>query len=194
MSTRAISLVTAAQYLEIERGAEFRSEYLNGQVFAMSGGTLNHARIVRNALSVLVDQLRGKPCEPVASDLRLFCALHNLFTYPDIAVICGPGKFLDGRRDTITDATVAVEVLSPSTMNYDRGEKFRYYRSLESFSEYLLVAQDTVRAEHHVRQPDGSWLFREFTSPGAAIEMQSIGCRMKLESLYERVEFESAEV
>ncbi len=184
-------LTTVEQYLEIERKSEFRSEYLNGQIFAMSGGTLYHARIVRNALSTLAEQLRGKPCEPVSSDLRLFCALHDLFTYPDIVVVCGPGKFLDSRRDTITDATIVVEVLSPSTVNYDRGEKFRYYRSLESFSEYLLVAQDAVRAEHHVRQPDGSWLFREFTAPGSEIELRSIGCRVKLESLYERVEFES---
>jgi Uma2 family endonuclease len=191
MSTQAMPYLTPEQYLEIERKAEYRSEYINGQVFAMSGGTLNHARIVGNTLSRLLEQLRGKPCEPAANDLRLFCAKDRIFTYPDILVACGPHQFVDGRRDTISDATAVVEVLSPSTMNYDRGEKFRYYRSLASFRDYLLLGQEAVRAEHYVRQPDGAWLFREFESPETEIELSSIGCRLKLESLYERVEFEA---
>jgi len=190
MSSKAISLLTPEQYLEMERRSEFRSEYLNGQVFAMSGGTMNHAGIVRNVLLRLSEQLKGKRCEAFANDLRLFCARYDIFTYPDIVIGCGASKFLDDRRDTITDATAIVEVLSPGTMNYDRGEKFRYYRSLESFSEYLLLAQDTPRAEYHVRQPDGSWIFREFTSPRSAVELNSVDCRLDLESVYETVEFD----
>jgi Uma2 family endonuclease len=115
-----------------------------------------------------------------------------MFTYPDIVVTCGPDKFLDNRRDTITDATLIVEVLSPSTCNYDRGEKFRYYRALASFREYLLLAQDEIRAEHHVRQTDGSLLFREYKNPSGRLELPSIECELHLESLYERVEFEAA--
>ncbi len=182
--------MTAEQYLEIERRSEFRSEFLNGQVFAMSCATMNHARIVRNVLSRLSAQLRGTSYEAFANDLRLFCARDGIFAYPDIVIACGAGRFLDIRRDTITDATAVVEVLSPGTMNYDRGEKFRYYRSLESFSEYLLLAQDTPRAEHHVRQADGSWIFREFISPTSVIELTSIGCRLDFESAYETVEFD----
>ena len=184
------SLLTAEQYLEMERTSEFRSEYVNGQVSAMSGGTMNHARIVRNTLSSLSEQLRGQPCEAFANDLRLFCARYNIFSYPDIVSGCGASKFLDERRDTITGATAVVEVLSPGTMNYDRGEKFRYYRSLESFSEYLLLAQDTPRAEHHVCQTDGSWIFREFTSPASVVELNSVGCRLAFETIYEKVEFD----
>jgi Uma2 family endonuclease len=105
-------------------------------------------------------------------------------------VTCGPKQLLDTRRDTLTDATIIVEVLFPSTKDYDRGEKFRIYRSLASFSEYLQLAQDEMRAEHYARQPDGSWLFREFTGPTDEIELTSIGCRLNLQSLYERVEFE----
>jgi Uma2 family endonuclease len=189
MSTQSISILTPEKYLEIEREAEFRSEYINGEMFAKSGGTLNHARIVLNALCCFTEQLRGKPCEAAVSDLRLFCSEPRFFTYPDVVVFCGPVKVLDAGRDTITDATAVVEVLSPPTKDYDRGEKFRYYRSLPSFAEYLLIAHDAIRAEHHVRQPDGSWLFREFTSPSAEIELVSIGCRLQLETLYERVEF-----
>jgi Uma2 family endonuclease len=182
--------LTPEQYLEIERKAEFRSEYINGEMFAMSGGTPNHARIVSNAVRRLGEQLDGRPCEAFGGDLRLYSGKYKIFTYPDVLVTCGPHRLLDGRRDTLTDATVIVEVLSPSTKNYDRGEKFRFYRSLPSFSEYLLLAQDEVRAEYHLRQPDNSWLFREFTGPAGEIELKSIGCRLQLESLYKRVEFE----
>lgn len=191
MSTQPVAFLSPERYLEIERTAEFRSEYINGEMFAMAGGSRNHAWIVSNALSRLSEQLRGKACGASASDLRLYSHRSRIFTYPDIVVTCGPDQFLDNRRDTIVDATLIVEVLSPSTKSYDRGEKFVFYRSLPSFSEYLLVAQDTILAEHYVRQSDGAWLLREFTSPNNVIELTSIGCRLQLDSLYERVEFDS---
>ncbi|MGA3242968.1 MAG: Uma2 family endonuclease [Bryobacteraceae bacterium] len=191
MSTQPVTYLTPEQYLEIESKAEFRSEYINGEMFAMSGATPNHARIVLNTARRLTEQLDGRPCEAFDGDLRLYSAKYKIFTYPDVLVTCGPHRLLEGRRDTLTDATVIVEVLSRSTKNYDRGEKFLFYRSLPSFCEYLLLSQDTMRAEHHVRQPDASWLFREFTGPGDEIDLKSIGCRLKLQSLYERVEFEA---
>ena len=189
MSTQAVPHLSPEQYLEIERNAQFRSEYINGQMFAMSGGTRNHARIVRNALLRLDEQLRGKPCEAVASDLRLYSERHQVFTYPDIVVTCGPDRYHDDRKDTITDATLVIEVLSPSTTNYDRGEKFLFYQSLPSFREYLLLAQRSVRAEHHALQLDGSWLTRSFAAPDDEIELKSIDCRLQLGSLYDRVVF-----
>ena len=106
----------------------------------------------------------------------------------DIVVFCEPVDFADGDRDTLTDATVIIEVLSRSTQNHDRGEKFRACRTLPSLAEYLLLAQDHVRAEHHVRQPDGAWLFREFREPGSRIELASIGCSLPLGSLYDRAQ------
>jgi Uma2 family endonuclease len=192
MSTQPVTYLTHEQYLEIERKAEFPSEYINGEMFAMSGGSPNHARIALNTAMKLTEQLDGRPCEAFGADLmRLHIARYNISTYPDVLVTCGPHRLLDARRDTLTDATVIVEVLSPSTKNYDRGEKFLFYRSLPSFSEYLLLSQDTTRAEHHVRQPDASWLFREFTGPADEIELKSIGCRLPLQSLYKRVEFDA---
>jgi Uma2 family endonuclease len=190
MSTKPIAYLTPEQYLELDRKSEFRSEYINGEMFAMSGGTRNHARIALNTTRRLADQLDGRSCEVAGSDLRLYSVQRKMYTYPDVFVTCGPDQFLDARHDTITDATVVIEVLSPSTEDYVHGEKFRFYRSLPSFSEYLLLAQDEIRAEHHVRQPDGSWLFREFTSPTDEIELKSIGCRLNLQSLYDRVEFD----
>jgi len=193
MSTQSVTLLTVEQYLRNERAAEFRSEYLNGEVFAMAGGGVNHAIIAAAAIVQLGEQLRHTRCFVTGSDLRLFCKPSNVLTYPDVVVVCEPRRFLDGEKDTLTDATVIIEVLSPSTRNYDRGEKFRFYRSLPSFAEYLLLAQDAVRAEHHVRQDDGSWVFREFSGPDVLIELHSIGCRLELGTLYERVEFEAAE-
>lgn len=154
MSTQRVAYLTLEQYLEIEREAEFRSEYINGEMFALAGGTPNHAWIVANTLIRMGEQLCGGPCGARSSDLRLYSAKHRVITYPDILVTCGPDRLLDGRRDTLTDATVIVEVLSPSTKHYDYTEKFRFYCSLDSFSEYLLLAQDEIRAEHHIRQPD----------------------------------------
>ena len=190
MSTQPIPRLTVEQYLEIERAAEFRSEYLNGEVYAMAGGAVNHALIALDAAALLLNQLRGRPCTVAGSDLRLFCESYNMLTYPDVVVFCHPRRFLDGRKDTLTDATVIIEVLSGSTQNYNRGEKFRFYRGLPSFSEYVLLAQDALRAEHYVRQPDASWLLRELHGPDAEIGLESIGCRLKLADLYERVEFE----
>ena len=193
MSTQPNPYLTPEEYLAIERAAEFRSEYLDGGMYAMSGGTLNHAAIVGNTLFQLMSQLQGTKCRAFANDLRLHSAMHRMFTYPDIVVICGAPAFLDQRRDTIVDATVIVEVLSPSTKSYDRGDKFAFYRSLPSFADYLLLAQNAVQAEHHARQPDGSWLLREFSSPAAQIELTSVGCRLDLGSLYTTVDFEPAD-
>ena len=191
MSTQSVAFLTQEQYLEIERAARFRSEYINGRMIAMSGGTRNHARIISSALVSIGMQLRGTRCEAVPSDMRLHSKQFGIYTYPDIVVTCGPDQLLDGHKDTLTDATLIIEVLSPSTANYDRGEKFRYYRSLPSFAEYLLLAPDAIRAEHHVRQTDGAWLFHEYSAPDDELRLNSIGCRLKLDSLYERVEFET---
>lgn len=192
MATQTFPLLTVQQYLELERAAEFRSEYIDGQMYAMAGGGRNHALIAMEVGSSLNRQLRGKPCATAGSDLRLYSKQEKILTYPDIVVFCEPAQFLDGDRDTLTDATVIVEVLSKSTQNYDRGEKFRAYRSLPSFAEYLLLAQNEIRAEHHVRQPDGSWLFREFKAPDAQVHLAAIGCTLTLGELYERVEFAPA--
>jgi Uma2 family endonuclease len=190
MSSQPVTLAPE-EYLELDRANEFRSEYANGEMFAMVNPTWSHSRVGSNTQGRLSEQLRGSPCEDTGSEARIFISKFVRFTLPDIVVTCGPPKFYDGCRDTIMDATFIVEVLSPSTKNYDRSEKFELYRSLPSFAEYLLLAQDATRAEHHVRQPDASWLFREFTEPAAIIELKTIGCRLELQTLYERVQFDA---
>jgi len=192
MSSQTIPYLTPEQYLEIERKADHRSEYIDGGMFAMAGASPNHSRIVTNASAHLWNQLRGGHCEVFATDLRLFIKAVRVYTYPDIMVTCGPVGLDDGEQDIVTNPRFIAEVLSDSTKNYDRGEKFRFYRTIPGFSEYLLIAQDSIRAEHHERRPDGSWIFREFTSPDDQIEVESIGCRLVLGALYERVVFGEA--
>lgn len=189
MATQPLPRLSVQQYLEIERAAEFRSDYADGKMYARAGGGRNHALIAMAVGARLNLQLRGKPCATAGSDLRLYSKEEKTLTYPDIVVFCEPTPFLDDDRDTLTDATVIVEVLSRSTQNYDRGEKFRAYRTLPSFTEYLLLAQNEIRAEHHVRQPDGTWVFRESKSPDTQIHLAAIGCTLTLGELYERVEF-----
>lgn len=191
MSTQAVPYLTLEQYLEIERAADFRSEYLAGAMYAMAGASVNHGRIVGNAFVILHQQLNGRNCEPAILDTRLAVLRHDLITYPDIFVRCGQDQYLDNRKDTLTDATLIVEVLSVSTKNYDRREKFFFYRSLSSFREYLLIAQDRIFVEHHTRQPDGAWLMREYMSLSDEIELTSIGCSLKLDAVYARVGFEA---
>ncbi len=191
MSTQAVPYLTPEQYLEIERAADFRSEYLAGAMYAMSGGSRNHMHMIAAISGELYTALRGRDCAVANTDLRLSIRKYNLITYPDVFVTCGPDQYLDNRRDTLTDATFIVEVLSPSTKNYDRGEKFLFYRSLQSLKEYLIFAQDEVRAEHWTRQPDGTWQLREFVSLSDEIGLNSIGCRLRLDDVYARVQFES---
>ena len=165
--------MTAEPYLESEPLPEFRSEFIDGRMLPVSAVSHNHARLVKKMLLALDQQLEGTGCEAEASDLPLSSQRHLIYVYPDIVVTFGPPQYLDNRRDTLLDATLIVEVLSPSTKNYDRGEKFLFYRSRPSFSEYLLLSQDSTRAEHHFRQAEKSWIFREFSDPADTIELNS---------------------
>lgn len=189
MSSRANAFITPEQYLEIERAAEFKSEYFKGEMFAIAGASLNHGRISRNLIMLLGGQLRGRRCELLASDQRLQVSQDGLYTYPDIVVFCGRPEFGDGRPDTLIDATAIIEVLSPSTEDYDRGFKFEQYRRLKSLQDYIVLAQDRVHIEHSTRQPDNSWLLRETSDPTATIQIPSIECNFILAEAYESVDF-----
>ncbi|MBT9586107.1 Uma2 family endonuclease [bacterium] len=172
------------EYLSLEETATCKSEFFNGEIFSMSGGSLEHNRLSRNVLGELYVALKGKKCEVLPSDIRLHMRVHQVFTYPDLLVVCGKPRLLRNRRDTVTDATLIVEVLSPSTQDYDRTEKFRIYRSLPSFQEYLLVSQDAVRLEQHRRQAPAQWLMTEHTALDQQISLTSINVSLSLRSIY----------
>ncbi|MGD0868534.1 MAG: Uma2 family endonuclease [Bryobacteraceae bacterium] len=189
MATQPKTHLTPEQYLEIERKAEFKSEYYQGEMFAMSGASYPHIGIVANAMRELGQQLRRGPCRPLSNDMRVRVTPAGLYTYPDVVVVCGEPQFLDDTFDTLLNPTVIVEVLSESTEAYDRGRKFELYRSLESLAEYLLISSERVGVERFTRQPDGSWNFTAKASLEDSIDLQSVGCHLLLADLYEKVDF-----
>jgi Uma2 family endonuclease len=184
MATLPRTYLTPEQYLEIERAAEFRSEYLNGEMFAMSGATARHNGITNNIGRALYPQIKGR-CNYFTTDLRLFVPATGLFTYPDLMVICGPIEFESDRQDIVKNPRLIIEVLSPSTASYDRGEKFLHYRSIPALQDYVVIAQDSVRAEHWSRQPDNAWVLREYTSLQETFHIASVNVDIALSAVYE---------
>lgn len=185
--------LTIEQYLEREEKCEARSEYFRGEVFLMGGGTLEHNAIIFNLVSELKPALRKGACKLYGQDLRLWVETYQLFTYPDLLVVCGTPALFPGRKDTVTDATLIIEVLSPSTRDYDAGDKFKFYRTLPSFQEYLMISQDEYRVEHHTRQASNRWLLTEFTDRDATIPLVALpGVSLTMPAIYEGVLGESA--
>ena len=187
MSIPAQQHLTSLEYLEWERCQESKHEYLNGDIFAMTGASRKHNLITANLLAGLHTQLRHKPCEIYSSDMRVKVSPTGLYTYPDIVVVCGEPQFEDTLLDTLLNPLLIVEVLSRSTENYDRGKKFSYYRRLSSLQEYLLVAQDQYQVEHYVRQPDEAWLLREYQHPENQLQFTILNCKLSLAEIYEKV-------
>jgi Uma2 family endonuclease len=181
--------LTPEAYLAIERQAEYKSEYFNGEMFAMAGASPHHVLIVTNVPSELRWQLKRRPCTVYSTDLRVKVSTTGLYTYPDVTVVCGQPQFDDEHQDTLLNPTLIVEVLSQSTKDYDRGEKFEQYRTLESLKEYILIAQNRCHVEQFVRQPDNRWLLSESNQLEDIIELSSIGCHLALTEAYDKVEW-----
>jgi Uma2 family endonuclease len=190
MPPTAQPLVTPAEYLALERSAREKSEYVNGRVYARPGASRLHNLIVGNILGELHTQLRGRPCEAYVSDMRVKVQRTGMYTYPDVVALCEEPRLEDEELDTLLNPSVIVEVLSPSTESYDRGEKFAHYRRLDSLREYVLVAQTTRRIEHFRREGE-NWVLTEISDPGGELSLSSIGCVLKLADIYERVELPS---
>jgi Uma2 family endonuclease len=184
------SYATPEEYLALERAAEYKSEYFDGEIFSMVGASRKHNLIATNILSLLWQQLRGKSCEVYPSDMRVRIPSANLYTYPDVVVVCSEPQFEDEQVDTLLNPTVLVEVLSKSTALYDRTMKSGYYRTLASLKEYLLVAQDEYLVEQYTKQADGRWLLGDIRSAEATVELSLIQCALPLKEIYERVEME----
>lgn len=178
-------------YLAEERKAEFKSEYIDGDVVAMTGASRQHNLIAGNIFASLHSQLRSRPCEIYMGDMRVAVDEAEFYTYPDIVVACEDPQFLDGELDTLLNPTLLIEVLSPSTASYDRGEKFSRYRQLSSLQEYLIVAQSTPALEHYRKQSEREWILIDITDPEALVELPSIQCQLAMRDIYEKVNFDS---
>jgi len=182
---------TPEEYLARERRVASKSEYLDGIIRAMSGVSRAHSLINSNLAWLLGTQLRDRPCKMHVSDMRVKVRTSRMYTYPDMAVVCGEAQYEDAQGDTLLNPAVIIEILSPSTEAYDRGDKFGYYRQLPSLREYLLVAQDKVLVEHFVRE-DGGWLLTEAREPAAEVVLPAIACTLTLAEIYRKVDLSAA--
>lgn len=188
MAVHSWRLLTEQEYLQQERQSQTKSEYLSGQIFALAGASRTHNRITFNIGGLLYNALRGRPCEAYMNDMRVRVAKVNAYFYPDVVVVRGQPQFLDEQQDTLLNPTLVVEVLSPSTESFDRGEKSFHYRRIPSLKEYLLVAQDRVHIERYVRQPDGQWVLTDYTQSDRAVPLESLGVELPIAQVYEGIE------
>jgi len=184
--------LTEAEYLELERAAEFKSEFYDGEMFAMAGGSPMHSLIAANLIIQFGTKLTGGPCKAFTSDLRLKVEATGLFTYPDVAVVCGPLQFAPGTDDTVINPTIIAEVLSDSTEGYDRGEKFQHYRQMPSLLEYLVVSQRLPRIEQFLRGSDGEWTLRMAEGKSATLALPSLKVALALNEVFAGVDFPPA--
>ncbi len=191
MSTLTVTHVTPEEYLAAERLSETRSEYLDGGVCPMTGGSINHIRIVANLTAELVNQLRDRDCDVLPTEMKVRLQESRKFFYPDICVVCGGPRFYDDRTDVILNPVLVIEVLSPSTEAFDRGAKFQAYQTVESLKEYVLVAQDAPRVEQYVRNGDGSWKYKSASGLEGSLALPSVECTLNLGAVYDKVDFNS---
>ncbi|MBE9009527.1 Uma2 family endonuclease [Pseudanabaenaceae cyanobacterium LEGE 13415] len=184
-----VKRVTPEEYLELERKADVRSEYRDGEIIQMTGGSANHNTIFINWCALLKVQLRGKNAKVFGGDLRLWIPDFQLYTYPDVMVIQGAPIFHDDRKDIVTNPSLIVEVLSKSTQEYDRSEKFKMYRSIPQFQEYILINQYQIEIEHYAKTAEG-WLFKDYEANAESISLRSLELKIAIADLYEGVTFE----
>lgn len=182
------TFITPEQYLAMERKSEVKHEYDRGRIIAMAGASREHNLIAGNLFRMIGNQLVDRPCEAYVSDMRVRVGETGPYAYPDVVVACGEPQFEDGEVDTLVNPTLIVEVLSPSTERRDRGRKFHQYRSIESLQEYVMVAQDEVHVERHIRRGQ-EWVLSEFDAIDATLHLESIGCDLALRQIYAKVSF-----
>lgn len=187
------TFITVEEYLASERAAEYKSEYLNGEIFAMAGASRPHNLITGNIYAKLHAQLELRSCNVYPSDMRLKVSGTGLYTYPGVMVVCGEEQFDHEQEDTLLNPILLVEVLSKSTERHVRGDKFEHYSKLASLQEYLLVAQSRPRLELLTKQSVGRWLLAEYESLDDVIKLTSINCDLALKDVYLKVNFPEAE-
>ncbi len=178
---------THEEYLALEEKAEYKSEYRQGEIVAMAGASLNHNRIAGDVHTILNNALEGKPCESFIGDVRLWIEKKNLYTYPDVMVVCAKPELVEGRTDTIINPKIIIEVLSKSTAGYDKGDKFQAYWAVDTFEEYVLIDQYRVHVEYFRQVSDKEWLLRVLTKADDVLKLESIEVEIALNKIYRNV-------
>ncbi len=184
-------IYTVEEYLNLEVASETRNEYRDGDIVPMSGGTPDHNELIGALNAMLRQALRGQPYRIFSTDQRLWIPARNTYTYPDIMVVPHPIQLQEGRRDTVINPVFMAEILSNSTKDYDRGDKFAAYRTISTFQEYLLIDHCQHHTEHYLKQDDRQWLFREYDDHDSTIRLASLDLEIAWIDLYENVEFEA---
>ncbi|KEI67466.1 hypothetical protein A19Y_2572 [Planktothrix agardhii NIVA-CYA 126/8] len=186
-------LYSPEEYFKLEETAEFKHEYRDGDIIPMSGGTTNHNQIIVNLCAHLYFALRKQNYRVFTSDVRLWMAEHRLYTYPDLMVIKGDVVYHENRTDTVLNPLVIIEILSESTGSYDRGDKFKYYRSIPEFQEYILIDQYQYSVEQFVKTETGKWQVNFYESADSILTLSTLDFSINLTDLYEQVNFETSE-
>lgn len=187
MSTVPKQFITPEEYLRRERIAEFRSEYYRGEMFAMAGASANHNLIVGNCVQTLGQQLKKKPCRVYPSDLKLRIESTGLYTYPDVSVVWGEPQLETNGGDVLLNPVVLVEVLSDSSEAYDRGKKFKHYRTISSLKHYILISQDRYSIDCFSRQPGDSWVLTDCQALIDQVQLSAIDCQLAAADVYDKV-------
>jgi Uma2 family endonuclease len=188
MSTNPVSYVSLEEYLERERDSEEKHEYIHGEIVDMARPSLAHGVIVNNVAHELRVRMKSKGCRVFHDNARVSVRWGELMAYPDVVLLCGDPQCVDERRDTLTNPSFIVEVLSPSTMNYDLGIKGRLYRMLSSMSEYLIIDPKPVEIDHWRRLPNGNWELATIRDREATLRLESLDCEIPVREIYEDVE------
>ncbi len=183
---------TIEEYLEMENASDEKHEYYQGEIFAMSGAKLVHNEITSNLHYRLRQKLEGKPCRPYGSDFRVHIEKNSLFTYPDMTVVCGEVLSLNNDNHNFLNPTVIIEVLSPSTKNYDRGDKFRLYRDIPTLKEYILVDSGTVNIEVFAINNNGNWELQEYKGMDEVLQIRALQLEISLSDIYDGVKLAEA--
>ena len=186
----ATQTYTPAEYLELEEKAEYKSEYINGQIFPMTGGSTNHNTIALNLSTELNFAFKQQDYKVFMGDVRLWIPDKQIYTYPDVLVIAGKPQYVANRTDTITNALIIAEVLSKSTQGYDRQAKFEDYRTIPSFQEYLLIDQTRIYVEQYAKTGEKRWELRVYNAEDETISLSSVALQISLKDLYNKVNFE----
>ncbi|MBI4751758.1 MAG: Uma2 family endonuclease [Acidobacteria bacterium] len=187
MSTQRQPTYTPEEYLNLERAAAYKSEFVNGEIFAMAGASPQHVLIVSNLVRELGVALREGPCLVFSTDLKVRVRSEGPYFYPDVVVVCEEPRFVGPYGDTLENPQLLIEVLSPITQDYDRGGKFEQYRAISSFVEYLLVAQDRIHIEHHVREADGAWRMTETNDVKGQVTLRLVPITLVVREIYARI-------
>lgn len=193
MQKYAEKYYTPEEFLALEEGAKYRSEYYKGEIFAMAGASKNHNRIIGNLYLKLSASLDNSNCEVFITEIKIWIKEKDLFTYPDLVLVCGKSEFYPERNDTITNPIVIIEVLSDSTKNYDRVEKFEFYRAIPAFREYILVDQYRIHVEHFYLVDKGKWIYTDYSDMNDLLKFHNIEFQISMKDIYNRVEFKQEE-